>query len=217
MSPSRSRSSTEAIAAVAAVAALLLAACADDAPPPIDAPVDAPIDAPIDTASVCGPGGAAPDGITATIDGKEARYQMFTSSVNNDCTIGGSGVISITIQGVQQGQASTIALCLPRPDLLGAEPSPLAPSRVPPDPADRVQLFDVSAMIGSASGCTVMLVPGSTPTGTARFDGYCEGGTHPAGYALTLAGSADVTVTCPGGQPNRTTATLAGTAAVVAE
>src|SRR5262245_28309449 len=100
---SRSRSSTEALANALALAAL--AGCSDD---------DA----------TCGPGNAAADGITVTIGAETVRYGAFTSSVNNDCTIAGSGVISTTIQGMQVGAGSAMSFCLPRPDLLGAEPSP---------------------------------------------------------------------------------------------
>lgn len=198
MSRSRSRSSTESLAAAAL--ALALAACADDG------------------GTSCGFGAAPPNGITATIDGEVIRYTSFTSSVNNDCTLFDSGVISITIQGVQEGvtpDPPNMALCLPRPDLLGSSPSPLAPSRVPPDPSDRVQLFDVSAV--TAAGCTVTQEVATTPTGTAAFDGYCEGGTSDVGYALTLDGSVPVVVTCTGMPARTTTAFLAGTAAIVAE
>lgn len=186
------RSSTEVV--VALCAAMSLAACSDDD-------------------GSCGPGGAAADGITVTIGGETLRYGGFTSSVNNDCTLAGSGVISTTIQGTQQGGSAQLSLCLPRPDLLGGA-APLSANHVPPTADDRVQLFDVSATL--STGCTARLVVAATPTGTATFDGYCAGGTDPAGYALTLAGTAPVTVTCPAG-PSETTATLAGTAAVVAE
>lgn len=191
MLASRFRSSIDAAALVALVA---LAGCSDD--------------------DSCGPGAAAADGIAVTIGAETIRYGAFTSSVNNDCTLAASGVISTTIQGVQVGSSSAMALCLPRPDLLGATPAPLTGNHVPPLESDRVQVFDVSATL--AGGCTARLVVGATPAGTAAFTGYCDGGADPAGYALVLDGTAPVTVTCPSGT-SEMTATLAGTAAVVAE
>lgn len=193
MPPSRSRSSIEASAVLGLLAAMA-AACSDDA--------------------ACGPGAAPGNGVTVTIGAETVRYQGFTSSVNNDCTLAGSGVISTTIQGSQEGGAAALSLCLPRPDLLDAAPAPLSANQVPPAASDRVQLFDVSVVL--AGGCTARLVLGAVPTGTARFGGYCAGGTDPAGYALTLAGTTPVTVTCPAGTTTAI-ATLAGTTAVVAE
>jgi hypothetical protein len=190
---SGTRSSTELLACAALAA--LAAACSDD---------DA----------ACGPGNAAADGITVTIGAETVHYGMFTSSVNNDCTLAGSGVISTTIQGRQSGATSALSLCLPRPDLLGGDAAPLSANHVPPEAADRVQLFDVSVTL--AGGCTAHLEVGAVPSGTASFGGYCAGGTDPAGYAITLAGSAPVSVTCPAGTTTMT-ATLAGTAAVVAQ
>lgn len=177
------------------LAALCLAACSDDA--------------------TCGPGSAPADGITVTIGAETVRYASFTSSVNNDCTLAGSGVISTTIQGVQTGGTAALALCMPRPDLLGADASALSANHIPPEAADRVQLFDVSVML--AGNCTARLEVGAIPTGTASFGGYCADGTDPAGYALTLAGAAPVVVTCPAGPTTQATATLAGTAAIVAQ
>lgn len=191
---SRFRSSTERALGVAALA-LAAAACSDDA--------------------TCGPGSAPADGITVTIGAETVRYGSFTSSVNNDCTPAGNPVISTTIQGVQQGGTAAISLCMPRPDQLGAEPSPLTGNHVPPLAADLVQLFDVSVML--AGGCTARLEIGAIPSGTASFGGYCAGGTDPAGYALTLSGAAPVVVTCPAGPATTMTATLAGTAAIDAQ
>ena len=43
-----------------------------------------------------GPGAAPAAGITLTVGGETVTYGGFTSSVNNDCTITGSGVISVS-------------------------------------------------------------------------------------------------------------------------
>ncbi|MEZ4403455.1 MAG: hypothetical protein R3B06_25745 [Kofleriaceae bacterium] len=176
--------------AVAVVAGL--GGCADDAPS-------------------CGPGTAAADGITLTIDGEAVAFTGFTASVNNDCTVAGAGVISVSVHATQVGSAAPLTLCLPRPDLLGTTAVPLAPSRVPPLAEDRVQVIDASAAL--AGGCTAALTPAGLPVGTASFTGYCGGGTDPAGYALTVSGTVPVMVTCPAGTTTAT-GTLAGTAAV---
>lgn len=193
MPPSPSRSSIERVAAASlAIAALAAAGCSDDA--------------------TCGPGAVGASGLTLTVGGETVTYGGFTASVNNDCTIAGSGVISVSVHGTQVAGASALTLCLPRPDLLGAEAAPLAPSRVPPLAEDRVQVIDASATL--AGGCTAAIDPTLAPSGTARFDGYCADGADPAGYALTLTGTVPVRVTCGGGGPTAMTATLGGAAAV---
>jgi hypothetical protein len=190
MQPSRSRSSIEPVVALA-VAALAAAACSDDA--------------------TCGPGAIGATGLTLTIGAETVTYGGFTASANNDCTIAGSGVISVSVHGAQVGGSAALTLCLPRPDLLGAEAAPLAASRVPPLADDRVQVIDASAAL--AAGCTAAIDPTLAPAGTARFDGYCADGADPAGYALSLTGTVPVRVTCPGGT-TAMTATLGGAVAV---
>ena len=88
---------------------------------------------------------------------------------------------------------------------------PFAPTRLPPDPADRAQLIDASATL--AAGCTLARDPAAAPAATAAFAGYCAGGADPAGYALTLDGSVGLRRTCPAG-PDAVTGTVAGTVAV---
>ena len=131
MPPSPSRSSTDARVAAAALLALA-AACSDDA--------------------TCGPGAAPAAGLVLTIGAETAAFGGFTASVNNDCTVPGSDVISVSVHGTQTGQTSALTLCLPRPDLLGRDPVALAPSRVPALATDRVQVIDASASL--AAGCT---------------------------------------------------------------
>lgn len=189
MLPSPYRSSIE--LAGAALAALALTACSDDA--------------------TCGPGTTPAAGITLTVGAETITYGGFTASVNNDCTIAGSGVISVSVHGAQVGGAAPLTLCLPRPDLLGSGAVALAPSRVPPAADDRVQVIDASASL--AAGCTATIDVSMAPTGTARFDGYCGDGDDPAGYALSLTGSLPLVVTC-GGIPTAMTGTLGGAAAV---
>ena len=181
------------IAASVAALALALAACSDDGGPS------------------CGPGPAPVAGITVIVGGETVTYGGFAASVNNDCTIQGSGVISVSVHGTQVGGTGALTLCLPRPDLLGADAVPFAPTRLPPDAADRVQLVDLSATL--AAGCTIARDPAGVPAATAAFAGYCAGGTDPAGYALTLAGTVGVKKTCAGGTTDAAGA-VAGTVAV---
>ena len=195
MPPSPSRSSIERLAArLLAVGALAAAGCSDDA--------------------TCGPGAVGASGVTLTIGSETITYGGFTASVNNDCTIAGSGVISVSVHGTQVAGAAALTLCLPRPDLLGAEAAPLAPSRVPPLAEDRVQVIDASASL--SAGCTAAIDPTLAPAGTARFDGYCAGGADPAGYALTLTGTLLVRVTCASGT-TAMSATLGGAVAVAVQ
>jgi hypothetical protein len=194
MSRWSSPSSTDPLAAaLVAALALVCAGCSDDAPR-------------------CGPEGAPADGITLSIGGETVTYGSFTASINNDCTIAGSGVISVSIHGSQVGGTGSLTLCLPRPDLIGAAAVPLSPPTLPPDPADRVQLVDASASL--AADCTVARDPGGAPAAQATFTGYCAG--DPAGYALALAGTLALRRTCPAGT-DTVGGTIAGAAAVVVQ
>ena len=162
----------------------------------------------------CGPGGAPAAGVTLTVEGETVAYGGFTASVNNDCTISGAGVISVSVHGTQTGGSQALTLCLPRPDLLGADPVALVPSRVPPRAEDRAMVIDTSAAL--AGGCTVQKDVTGEPAGTARFAGYCDGGAHPGGYALELSGTVPLVRTC-GATMDEVTGTLAGTVAVAVE
>jgi hypothetical protein len=159
----------------------------------------------------CGPGDAPAAGLTLTVEGETVAYGAFTASVNNDCTIDGAGVISVSVHGTQTGGASPFTLCLSRPDLLGPEPVALVPSRVPPMAGDRAMLIDASAAL--AGGCTVVKDPSASPAGTAAFHGYCGGGSDPAGYGLEVTGTVPLVRTC-GADVDNVTGTLAGTVAV---
>jgi hypothetical protein len=185
------RSNTE-LAVVLFAAAACLAGCSDDD-------------------GSCGPGSAPAAGATLTVGGETVTYGGFSASVNNDCTLGASGVISVTVHGRQSGGTSALTLCLPRPDLLGSDAVPLVPSRVPPMESDRAQLIDSTAML--MGGCTVQKDPTMQPSGTATFLGYCDGGENAAGYAIALAGTVPLVRTC-GTTMDNVTGTLGGTVAV---
>lgn len=194
------RSPTDASRALALVVALggagALAGCGDD--------------------DSCGPGAAPADGLTLTVGGETVTYSGFTASPNNDCRLATApeGVISVTVEATQVGGTFPFVLCLPRPDLLGAEAVPLAPSRPTPIETDRVMVVDTSASI--SGGCTIAKDVTQMPSGTARFLGYCDGGANSAGYAIELSGTVPLVRTC-GAMMENVTGTLAGTVAVAIE
>ena len=169
---------------------------------------------PGDDDGTCGPGGAPASGLTMTVDGETVTYGAFTASVNNDCTIQGAGVISVSVHGSQDGGGSAFTLCLPRPDLLGAEPVALVPSRVPPMDGDRAMVIDASGAL--AGGCTVQKDAAGVPSGTATFLGYCSGGEDPAGYAIEVSGTIPLVKTC-GADVTNVSGTLGGRVAVALE
>lgn len=190
LSPSPSSTERGAVA-LALIAALVGTGCSDDAS--------------------CGPGSAAVDGLTMTVDGQTVRYGGFIGGRNNDCNVAGSGVVSVTIGGTQSGDSSPVTLCLPRPDLLDTAAVPLTHDRIPPADDDRAQLIDAVATL--AGGCRASL-DGTRPiTATASFTGLCAAGADPAGFALTVTGTVPVNVVCPD-STTPSTATLAGTVAV---
>ncbi len=162
--------------------------------------------------AACGPGDAPTAGVTLTVAGETITYGGFVASMNNDCTIAGSGVISVTIHGSQSDATQALTLCLPRPDLLTATPVDLVRDPTPPLADDRAQVVDVSANL--AGGCTVAKDPAGTPTGTATFVGYCADGYDPAGYAIAFAGEVPLVRTC-GAIEAQVTGTLGGRVSVI--
>lgn len=178
----------------AAIFAGSLAGCSDDGPD-----------------EDCGPAGAPAAGLTLTVEGETVTYGAFSASENNDCTIQGAGVISVSVHGTQTGGNAAFTLCLPRPDLLGAGPVELVPSRVPPMDTDRAMVIDSSATL--AGGCTVEKDFTQSPSGTATFLGYCDGGNHAAGYALEVTGTVPLRRTC-GANTDDVVGTLGGRVAV---
>lgn len=181
--------------------ALVLAGCGDDG---ID----------------CGPAEVADDGIVATTASPAPAVQVtwsdLAASANNDCPPpggAGSGVISLTIEGVQSDPpgAARFSLCLPRPDEIGTAAVSLADDTL-------VQLGNTSAAL--EDGCLVRLDRSgdAAATGTIAFTGFCADGTDPAGFAVALDGTVPVEIVCDadGGTSEAATATLSGTAVVSA-
>jgi hypothetical protein len=156
----------------------------------------------------CGPGAAPAAGVALTIERGQLDYGDFRSSANNDCTPAGAEVTSLTIDGVQVGGTSFLTFCVPRPDRMGGAAVALGLSD-----DDVVRLVTVS---GASDGCTLSLRRDEPPSATIQFHGYCDAGSHAAGYAISLVGTVEVDVACPSTPAAAATATLAGTAVVEA-
>jgi hypothetical protein len=142
----------------------------------------------------CGPSGAPTIGMTMQVGTEIVTYGGFAASENNDCTIPSSGVISVSVHGMQNGGDQPFTLCLPRPDLLGPMEVPLVPSRVPPMETDRAMLIDTGAAL--SDGCIISKDITQLPTATVRFLGYCDGGAHPDGYAVEVSGNVPLIKNC---------------------
>ncbi len=153
----------------------------------------------------CGPGSAAPDGLTLTGSGVAVTYAMLTASANNDCPdpAAPAGVVSLTISGTQVGSSFPVTFCVPRPDLLGSGVRQLGTD---------VKVVDIGADIGS--GCTLSLASATAPSGPVQASGVCGNGTDSAGFALDFENDT-VTVkrTC-GATVDMLTLALSGTVAV---
>lgn len=144
---------------------------------------------------VCGPDPLLPaDGIVASIGGETITYGSFISSPNNDCTPPDREPTSITLDGRQLDPTPAMTLfmtfCLPRPDVIDAAPVTVGDE-------DTLQVIDVFAEL--SDGCLVLLDRTQPVSGEANFEGYCEAGLEPGGYALSLTASIPVTRMCDGG------------------
>ncbi len=141
----------------------------------------------------CGPGELTATGVTITIPGQTIRYDQFTSSANNDCTPTG-GPTSLTLDGIQVDPmtdvAFSMAFCLPRPVELSSGTVSLADDRL-------IELIDVRASL--EDGCRLDIDRSIAPTATITFQGYCQNGLHPDGYAIELSGTTAGFLVCDDG------------------
>ena len=159
----------------------------------------------------CGPGDAPANGVTGQIGSDTVGFGQFNSSPNNDCNVPGGGV-SLTLDGVQTAPTETgvhITFCLPQPAELGKGPVSLADTTM-------VEVIDVFARVGD---CITQIDRRAPPTGTIEFIGYCDGGTHSGGYAISLSGTVSGTRTCTSsdaGAAEEVTIELGGSASVLA-
>lgn len=166
--------------------------------------------------AVCGFGDAPVDGIVVAAGGDRFEYGGFQAGQNNDCPAQSppAGVVSVTVFGgqVDPAGAAFVTLCLPRPDLIeGGVAYELTPDLQPVPDGDRVQVIDVDA--DHADDCAWSI--NGVPSGTASFEGLCDGGADPAGFALTLDGSITLREDCPATPPVDVEVTLTGTVRVL--
>ncbi|MEO8841328.1 MAG: hypothetical protein ABI591_31820 [Kofleriaceae bacterium] len=141
-----------------------------------------------DDANTCGSPGSSPFGLTVSSDQVNLVYGGLTASENNDCPAmdAPAGVISVTINGTQMSSiagAGLITLCIPRPDLLGAQ------VQLGTD----VKLVDLDGMDDT---CNYSLDLGHVPTGTVQGVGVCANGGDKAGFGLIFSGFIGLRRTC---------------------
>jgi hypothetical protein len=157
----------------------------------------------------CGPAGAPDTGLLASAAGITMTYGSLRSGANNDCPdpMAPSGVISLTIEGMQTDGTGNITVCIPRIDLLDGGSAPLGTSN---STGNDVRIIDLG---GTSNNCTFTLSTGSPPTGQAEAAGVCANGTSSAGFALTFDGAVTLNRNCAGTMDNATV-TLRGKVAV---
>lgn len=150
---------------LSSTSALALAGCGDDS---------------------CGPGDAPEFGLLVSSADVSLTYGGFTSGANNDCRdpMAPEGVISLTLEGTQQGTASIITLCIPRPDLLAKSDQQIGSG---------LRIIDIN---GDKDGCTYAYDSSRVATGTVHAVGMCDNGTNDAGYALGIEGNISLRRTC---------------------
>ena len=139
----------------------------------------------------CGPGGAPEVGLTAEADNVLLTYGQVTSRVGNDCPTNDApaGVVSLTIEATQTDGTGRFTLCVGRPDLLAQRSQVLGRNLA----GVEARIIDLN---GTASGCSFAIDTAQLVSGEVRSSGLCGNGSDPAGFALTINGSAVLTRTC---------------------
>jgi len=158
----------------------------------------------------CGPGGAPDVGLVASGSAVTLTYGHLTAGLNGDCPASDapSGVVSLTLQGIQTDGAGRLTLCIGRPDRLAGQSLALGL-----DASSPVQVIDFA---GAANNCTLAIDRATPPTGAASASGLCGNGGDPAGFALVLDGAATLTRTC-GATVDAVPVTLRGRVAVASQ
>lgn len=156
-----------------------------------------------DSSTMCGPGGAASDGLTAGNGSDVALvYENLSASQNHDCPdTSQTAVESITVLGSLKGGTGLINFCIPRPDMLEKGNVQLGSD---------VHVTDVT---GEANGCMFSLNSTTVPLGTVGSIGMCDNGANHAGFALVFAGNIVLSRDCSGTVDN-VPVQLVGTVAV---
>lgn len=156
----------------------------------------------------CGPDDAPAVGITAS-NGTDVTltYGNLSSLSGNDCPdpMAPSGVVSLSIEGRQEGGTGLLTFCIPRPDLL-KDGRTLGNT----SSSGQMRVIDFSA---TANGCTFDDISAMPPTGKGTGFGVCKNGTDAAGFALEITGTITATRTC-GANVDTVSLTLAGKVAV---
>ena len=157
----------------------------------------------------CGVGDAPANGLVASSTDVTIRYTNLTSLLGNDCPAmdAPDGVVSVSIEGQQEGGTGLITLCIPRPDLLMQGNRSIGTSLSMAD----VRIFDL--MGSDDAGCTYTLDSTRPPSGTATGSGVCKNGDDPAGFAIDLDAAVSLRRTC-NGTTDSIAVTLVGRAAV---
>lgn len=139
----------------------------------------------------CGPGGAPDTGLVASGDAVTLTYGQLAGELNNDCPAADapSGVISLTIRGMQTDGTGLVTLCVARPDLLAEQAQALGPDLA----GTEVRLVDVK---GIANTCSVSIDRTQPVTGRVTSSGLCGNGSDAAGFALEIDGALSLTRTC---------------------
>lgn len=137
---------------------------------------------------VCGPGSAPEFGLAASSADVTLVFGGLVSGQNNDCPDASApaGVISLTLQGMQQNGPGLITVCIPRPDLLAKEPAMLG--------SVSARIIDLN---GEADGCSYAFESTRPVAGTLSASGLCDNGANKAGYAITVDGALSLRRVCP--------------------
>jgi hypothetical protein len=136
---------------------------------------------------VCGPGDAPAFGLVAGNDDVALVFGNITSGLNNDCPdpMAPAGIVSMTLQGMQQGGPGLLTLCIGRPDLIAKQELTFGTA---------VRIIDLN---GEVEGCTYSIDSLRPVLGSASASGLCDNGADAAGYALTVDGALSLRRMCP--------------------
>jgi hypothetical protein len=136
----------------------------------------------------CGPGDAPDNGLFASNADVTITFTGLHSGQNNDCPDPDAppGVVSLTIQGVQQGGPGLLTLCIARPDKLDSGTIPLGTSGA--------RIIDLK---GTVDDCMYAFDSSRPVTGTVMTFGLCDNGANSAGYAIGVDGNVSMTRMCP--------------------
>ena len=164
------------------------------------------------SADSCGPGSASEYGLSATGSSSagsiDLAYGDFVSSQNNDCNDpnGPTGLISLTVTGMEMGTTGLVTLCIPRPDELETNSVPLGNNT-------GVEVIDFT---GADANCQYAFDPTVAAAGNVSSTGMCNDGGDESGYALQFFGNVALDATCGSAAPVQIQVELTGNVSVTA-